>query len=57
MLGTTELIIIALIGGAVLFGPSMLPRIGKNIGLGIKELRKVKKELSEPIDLNAKEGN
>ena len=50
MLGGTEILII---GGALvflLFGPSILKNMGRAAGESIREFRKIKKEMAEPID-------
>ena len=43
-LGTQELVIIAAIV-FIIFGINKLPKIGKDLGTGIRELRKAAKEL------------
>ena len=58
MLGGTELLII---GGAfvgVFFGGKILKSWGKGLGESIREVRKIKAELNEPLPkLDGKDGN
>lgn len=51
MLGATEMLIIGGVIGVFVFGPSFVAKIGKATGESIREFRKVKKELAEPLDL------
>ena len=48
-LGTTELLII---GGLIflIFGAKRIPEIGKGLGGGLREFRKIKRELSQVQD-------
>ena len=49
MLGHTEILVIVVIAAGVLFGPSLIPKLGRNLGQGIKEFRKVGKEISKGL--------
>ena len=49
MLGHTEILIIVLIGVGILFGSSLIPKLGRNLGRGIVEFRKVGKEISKGL--------
>jgi len=48
-IGPWEIVIIIAVL-LVLFGASRLPAIGKSLGEGIKEFRKVKDEIKSPVD-------
>lgn len=50
MLGPTEIAIVAIIAVGLLFGPSLIPKFGKNLGEGIREFRKVGKELKKGME-------
>ena len=49
MLGIPEMAIIAGVAGVFLFGPAFLRKMGSAVGDSIREFRKVKKELAEPL--------
>lgn len=49
MIGTVEIVIICVVVLAVFVGPALLPKFGKNLGLGIVEFRKVGKEIAKGL--------
>jgi len=50
MLGGSEILIVGGAIVAVLFGGTILKNWGKAAGESIREFRKIKKELNEPLD-------
>ena len=48
-IGAGELLII-LIAGLVIFGPSKLPEVGRAIGKGLREVRKAQAAFSATLD-------
>jgi len=55
LLGFTETIIIAGVIGVFCFGPMFLRKTGTAVGETIREFRKVKKELGEPLTIDGKD--
>ncbi len=51
MLGATEIAIIVFALAFFIFGPSALKNLGTAAAETVREFRKVKKELNEPIEL------
>lgn len=49
-LGIQELLIIGVIIFLIFFLPSYLPKMGKNLGHGIREFKNIKKEFADAKD-------
>ena len=57
MLGVPEMVVIAGVIGVFVFGPVFLRKMGSAVGDSIREFRKVKKELAEPLVIEEKVGD
>lgn len=53
-LGTPELVIVLGIV-LIIFGPSRLPKIGRAIGSGIRELKNVSQEVEDSVGIELEE--
>ena len=57
MLGGSEILIIGGAIVAVCFGGKILKSWGTGLGESIREVRKIKRELNDPLETPAKKGN
>ena len=45
-------LVVILIVALVVFGPKRLPEIGRSLGLGLRELRKASREITESLSID-----